>query len=429
MFYGWPIALGSTLRLWATIPGQTMGMAVVTEYLIADLGLSRTQSSTAYLFGTVGSSLCLARAGRLYDQYGARTILVSSSVALGLCVVAITFIGPFSDWLDDLVDIPVGVFAFALITIGYFGVRLNGQGILACANRNILLIWFERRRGIVSGARGVFMSLGFSLAPLLIAALVDALGWHDALWTMAAITGLVFGLMALLFARDSPESCGLEPDGQVTAEHPHAAPPRSTTTPSYTLAQAQRTLTFWIYSLAIATYSLTGTAVTFHVVDIFEVAGRDRAQATGYFLPLACVAVCVNLVASWWPDKARLKPLLLLMLGGFVVGCFGLTELRTQWGFVVLVAGFGLGSGLWATLSSLAYVRFFGRKHLGEISGSAVALSVIGSAVGPALFSLGKDLSGGYTGIAWFCAVAFVALSCIAARTSDLEGPRVGNKG
>ena len=42
-FYGWPIALLSTLGLWATIPGQTMGMAVVTEYLIADLGLSRTQ--------------------------------------------------------------------------------------------------------------------------------------------------------------------------------------------------------------------------------------------------------------------------------------------------------------------------------------------------------------------------------------------------
>ena len=40
--------------------------------------------------------------------------------------------------------------------------------------------------------------------------------------------------------------------------------------------------------------------------------------------------------------------------------------------------------------------RFFGLKHLGEISGLNTALTVSASAIGPAAFSLGLDWSGSY---------------------------------
>jgi OFA family oxalate/formate antiporter-like MFS transporter len=413
-YYGWAIWFVSTLGLWMTVPGQTMGMAVFTDFFITELGLSRTQLSTAYLMGTVGSSLLLTRAGRLYDRHGARTMMVIASVMLGVCVIYITAIGPLIGWLGERWNMSLNGFAFALIALGYFGVRLAGQGILAGANRNVLLVWFERRRGLISGARGIFMSLGFSLAPLILAALIDTVGWRNALFTMAAATGVGFSLLALVFARDTPESCGLPIDGvQKTADKKRS----SATTPhrkDWTLAEARRTPTFWIYSIALATYSLTGTAVTFHVVDIFEEVGRGRSEAFGYFLPLACVSVSVNLLASWWSDKGSLKPLLLIMLFGFISGCWGLTRLDMPLGFATVVAGFGVGGGLWAALSSLAYLRFFGRLHLGEISGSAVSLSVLGSAIGPALFSFGKDLTGSYEAVAWFCGVAFAGLLTLA---------------
>ena len=423
LFYGWAICLLSTIGLWMTIPGQTMGMAVFTDYLIAELDLTRTQLSTAYLLGTVSSSLLLTRAGRLYDRHGARTMLVFSSVALGLCVLYITAIGPAARWLVDGSSIRLGTLTFLLISLGYFGVRLTGQGILAGANRNVLLVWFDRRRGLVSGARGVFMSLGFSIAPLILAALIDAVAWRTALWVMAGATGIGFALLALVFARDTPESCGLLPDGE---RHDAESRVRGATfarPESATLAEARRTAVFWIYSLSLATYSLAGTAVTFHVVDIFESAGRSRDEAFGYFLPLAVVSVSVNLLASWWSDRASLKPLLLVMLIGFVTGCIGLTFLHLQAGFYTVIAGFGVGAGLWAALSSLAYVRFFGRRHLGEISGSAVSLSVAGSAIGPALFSAGKDLTGSYVEVAWLCCAIFCVLLLVGAVVVKRDAP------
>ncbi|MBT6278387.1 MAG: MFS transporter [Chromatiales bacterium] len=423
-FYGWAIWLVSTVGLWMTVPGQTMGMAVFTDSLIIELGLSRTQLSTAYMLGTVGSSLYLTQAGRLFDRYGARTMLVCASVALGVCVVYITLIGPLARLVAGWTPFALAYFTFPLIVVGYFGVRLTGQGVLAGANRNVLLVWFERRRGLVSGARGVFMSLGFSLAPLMLAALIDGFGWRGALWVLAAATGIGFALVALVFARDTPESCGLLPDGDVPVASRQMSAAPSTAALNATLAEAKRSTPFWIYSLSLATYSLTGTAVTFHIVDIFEAVGRGRAEAFGYFLPLATMAVMVNLLASWGSDRCRLKPLLLTMLLGFLLGSFGLTVLDSAWGYWVVVTGYGIGSGLWAVLSNLTYVRFFGRLHLGEISGLAVSMSVVGSAIGPALFSVGKDLTGAYTAPAWFCFCIFVVLLFAAMRVEEPDKVR-----
>lgn len=402
-FYGWAIWLLSTLGFLMSVPGQTMGMAVFTDPFMAAFGLSRTELSSAYFFGTVTSSLFLTRAGRWYDLHQARTIMAAASVVLALVLLYISSI-------DRLVAVvPPGIaggVAFGLILVGYFGVRFSGQGVLTSASRNVLLVWFERRRGLVSGVRGVFVSLGFSMAPLLLAWLIGAAGWRGGLWLLAGMVGL-FALLVLVAVRDTPESCGLHPDG-LTAPDPHRAAVGAVR--SVTVEEARRTAVFWIYAAALGMHALFGTAVTFHVVDIFARAGRDAVEAFGYFLPQAVVATSVNLVASWAADRRALKPFLLVMLAAFVSGAWGLVNLQSDWGYWLLVAGFGTGGGLWGVLSNLAFVRQFGRLHLGAISGLAMSITVFASAVGPLLFSLGADLLGDYTAPVLLCLVLNAAL-------------------
>lgn len=164
IFYGWMIWLLSTLGILFSIPGQTMGMAVFTDHLIEALGLTRTQLSMAYLFGTLGSALILTRAGRWYDQLGGRIMMAAASLALALMLLFISV----SDYLAGLAPGNTAL-AFLVILMGYFGVRFFGQGVLTNAARNTLLVWFEKRRGLVTGIRGIFVSLGFSLAPLFLA--------------------------------------------------------------------------------------------------------------------------------------------------------------------------------------------------------------------------------------------------------------------
>jgi cyanate permease len=407
-FYGWVIAAVSTLGFLFRVPGQTMGMAVFADTFIDAFDLTRTELSTAYLLGTVASALMLPRAGRWYDRYGPRVMLVASPILLGLMLIFISGI----DWLADLL---VGVFAlplawvtFPLILIGYFGVRFSGQGVLTSASRNVLLVWFERRRGLVSGLRGVFVSLGFSIAPLILAFLIDGFGWRGALWLMAGCVGLGFSLLALLTVRDKPQVAGLSPDGES-----HVAGVATTggaTSADFTAANVRRDPVFWIYSAALSMHALFGTAVTFHIVAIFNEAGRGRAEAFAYFLPSAVVSLSVNLLASAMADYSRLKPLLVIMLMMFLVGAYGITRLHTELGYWLLVAGFGAGGGLWGVLSNLAFIRQYGALHLGEISGMNTAVTVFASAIGPVAFSIANDVYGTFNAAAFGCVVGLVAL-------------------
>jgi OFA family oxalate/formate antiporter-like MFS transporter len=412
IFYGWVIALVSTLGFLFSVPGQTMGMAVFADTFIVELGLSRTELSVAYLFGTVASALSLTRAGRWYDIYGARLMLVAAPILLGLTLMFISGIDLFAEFVQDSFDIPLAWITFPLILVGYFGVRFSGQGVLTSASRNVLLVWFERRRGLVSGMRGVFVSLGFSIAPLVLAFMIDGFGWRGALWVMAGAVGVGFSLLALITVRDRPEVSGLSADGDVHEDG--ALKAGSELSEDRSVAQARRDPVFWIYSSALAIHALFGTAVTFHIVAIFAEAGRDRGEAFGYFLPQAIVSLSVNLLVSALADYSRLKPILIAMLVAFLIGAYGLTRLETQLGYWLLVFGFGAGGGLWGVLSNLAFIRQFGVLHLGEISGLNTAVTVFASAIGPVFFSVANDLFDTFTAAALVCVAGLVVLLGVA---------------
>ncbi|MBT5685537.1 MAG: MFS transporter [Gammaproteobacteria bacterium] len=401
VYYGWVVWLFSTVGFLLSIPGQTMGMAVFTEPFLEAFGLTRTQLSMAYLFGTIGSSLFLTQAGRWYDRLGGRIMIAASSLALGLMVGYISFVDVLSRWLGGHTLV-----TFILILLGFFGVRFFGQGVLTSCSRNVLMLWFVKRRGLVSGLRSVFVSFGFSLAPLVLAMMIGGFGWRGALWFMALLVGLVFAVLAFIFVRDNPDSCGLIADGEKPSDA-YVAPVEA---PSKSLAEARRSPVFWIYSMSLAMHAMFGTALTFHVVAIFGEAGLPRDVAFGYFFPAAICATAANLVGSYLVDKGPLKPFLIVMLVGFVVGGYGLINLDQSWGYWMLAAGFGTGGGLWGVTSNLAFIRFFGPLHLGEVSGFNTSISVFASAVGPFAFSLAVDHLGSYNVAAQICLAMLVVL-------------------
>ena len=400
-FYGWVIWIFSTLGILFSIPGQTMGLAVFTESFIEVLDLTRTELSLAYLIGTIGSSLFLAKAGKWYDQYGGRFMISASSLALSLMVLYVSFIDVLSLSLGNSTFI-----SFILISVGYFGVRFFGQGVLTSCSRNVLLLWFIKRRGLVSGMRSVFVSLGFSLAPLLLAGLIVSYGWRESLWILSLLGGCGFSFLALIFIRDNPESCGLRADGLDLGSH-ESLPLEAE---SQTLSQVKLNPIFWIYSLSLAMHAMFGTAIIFHIVAIFAEAGRTPSEAFSYFIPAAIFSTLSNLIASWLADRMPLKPILIFMLISFCLGSWGLINLDIWWGFWLLALGFGVGGGLWGVISNLIYIRFFGPKHLGEISGFSTSLTVLASAIGPAAFSLGFDYFGSYTATAKICLLVLFIL-------------------
>ena len=101
--------VASTFGLLASIPGQTMGVGVFSEYLISKTGLNRIELSFSYMVGTILSSLVLPFAGKLLDGIGARMMILATGLGLGASllffaqtVTLINSLNPvFSGFLPD----------------------------------------------------------------------------------------------------------------------------------------------------------------------------------------------------------------------------------------------------------------------------------------------------------------------------------------
>jgi len=402
-----------------SVPGQTIGISVFTDFLIADLSIPRNFLSLAYLIGTIGSALLMTRAGKLYDKLGARAMGVGVSILLGLVLVYLSFSATITEAVRRIFPgANIVVFPFIITGIGFFLVRFSGQGSLTLLSRNMVMEWFEKRRGFANAILGIAVSFGFSYTPRLLDVLIKRFTWQGAWRFLALIVGVGFSLLIFIFYRNQPEDHGLVPDGKkgVKDRKIHA---EATASHEHTLREAQKSYTFWIFTLSLMMVALIVTAFTFHVVSIFNSQGLSRQAAIGIFLPSSLIAVAFQFIASWASDFIKLKYILLLQLVGQIVLCLGIIFLKPGISFVVII-GLGITQGLFGVTQNITWVRFFGRKHLGAISGFSTAWIVAGSAVGPYLFSLAFDATGTYIIAA---IIAFIIVTVLFIGTWKAERP------
>ncbi len=411
-FYGWIIMLAGTIGVLFSIPGQTMGASAFTNHLLEDLHLKRDGLTIAYMLGTAGSAFLLPVAGRLWDNQGARIVLSAAALVLAFFLFVGSKSVEISTALASFLPLSFSQAGFAVMLLVFFCIRFSGQGVLTLVSRNVTMKWFEQNRGLANGISSTFVSLGFSAAPLLLMWLIEGHTWQGA-WQIIALALLVFVAFVVVVVRDNPEDCGLIPDGKVL-------PPKrkkSTnfeTRKQYTLSEARKTFTFWVYTLTLAFYSMYLTGITFHIESIFESVGYNGKEGFEIFLPTAIVAVSISLVGNVVSDYIRLQYILLLMVAAALVSIAGLVNLETRSGVPLLIAGNGIMGGSFVILTAVAWPRFFGRKHLGAISGLSGAVFQFSSAFGPFLFSRVFTLTGSYALAGKIC-LAYVFVLCVGA--------------
>lgn len=408
-FYGWVIIFSGTLGITMSIPGQTMGVSTFTDSLIDVLGMTRSELSFAYMCGTLLSASLLTWVGRRYDQYGARPIALISTLGLGIVLIYLSQIDGVQRLLHG--DQDSLILNFSIMFLGFFALRFTGQGALTMVSRNMMMKWFEVRRGFAMGFSSVATALSFSSAPVFFEKLINKYDWNGAWIVLAVLTGVLFPIFVLIFFRDDPTKSGLKPDGKTAVENKNKVN-RFPVVRDFTLSEAQRTVGFWVFSMMLAMQALYWTGFTFNIVSVFEVAGYTRKTAVSIFIPSSVIAVLVTLSVSSLSDFIKLKYLLYVMgTSAFIAltGMIYLGDLDIM--FYLLILGNGVMMGLYSVILSVTWPRFFGKSHLGAISGRAVTFVVVGSAIGPLLFSFSLEAFGSYAMAGWFCLLAFVLLT------------------
>lgn len=413
-FYGWVILVVTTLGIIMSIPGQTAGVSVFTDHLILATGLSRLSLSNAYLIGTLTSGLLLPIGGTWIDRIGARPIVVGASIWLALTLVYLSMSDRLALLLGNLLAIPTSTITFLLLCIGFVSLRFSGQGMLTLVSRTTLGKWFDRRRGMASGIAGLFLSFGFSAAPLLLSFFIDGLGWRGAWLSLALLVGLGMSSLGWLLYRDNPEECGLVMDGEAAIaptpsrepSHPSQSNPANhAQARDFTRVEALRSLAFWAVTLALATQSLSVTGITFHIVDIGAAVGLAEKQTVALFLPIAVFSTLTGYLVGLMADRTQLRFLFMVMMVFEAIGITGMAHLDSDVFRLVAIAGLGISGGCFGTLSTVTMPRYFGRQHLGAIAGVEMMVLVMASAIGPSFLAMFNAVFGSYRMGLYLCAM------------------------
>ena len=398
IFYGYFILLVGTIGIYCSIPGQTIGVSVFTDPVKDALGLSRNQFSNAYMIGTIASSLVIGRAGVWFDKYGARVVAFFAALVLAMALFLCSWSVHMSTFVKEQLNQDTWLIPFTIMTFLFFLLRFAGQGVLTMASRNVIMMWFDKNRGKVNMFSSVALSFGFSSSPLWVDFLIENSGWQGA-WQYLGFGLLGASVLIFFFYKNKPEEYGLLPDGVKTISEEEAK--ISNDRKQFSLKEATATRAFWMYALILAFNSFFITGLTFHIVSIFASEGFPKADAISIFLPASVVAVSISTIANYLSDYLQLRLYLYLMILGGIVASVGFLFLSTAAGIPLLVAGFGIMSGFFAVLNTIAWPRFYGRDNLGAITGKVMSFLILASALAPSVFSLCFSTFGSYELLGW----------------------------
>ena len=383
-FYGWVIFVVGTIGLTMTSPGQTYAVSIFIEHFINDLGLTRSLVSTLYTVGTLTGSFALPFVGRQIDKRGPRIMVLLISVGFGLACIYMGFV-------QNAV----------MLGLGFVAIRMLGQGSLSVVSQNVINQWWVRRRGMIMGVAGLFFALlGLGLFPNLINWLIPLYTWRTTYMILGAILLLFMAPLGAFFFRGLPEKYGLHPDGvskqDETVETETAVSTTALNEEAWTTSEAIRTPAFWNVSLGMASIAMLSTGLFFHMISIFDDNQLSATVAASVYVPIAVTTALVNLVGGYLMDRiapryllatALLLQAICLWMVQFLAG----VEIAFLYGMVL-----GATSGLSRIVSSVIYADYFGRRHLGSIAGLVTPIGVAGTAFGPLLFGVGRDVMGSY---------------------------------
>jgi len=389
-YYGWCVAGGAVMGVMASIPGQTMGVSVFTPKLIEATGLTAQQLSMAYGIGTVSSGLLLVRAGRLIDKIGVRTMMTMACIGLGLVLCFFANIGNVvSAGVDILGESSAVILPMAIAMLSFFALRFTGQGLMTMSPRVMMGKWWDKRRGRVSGFMGIFTAFAFGSAPFFLSLFISWFGWQGAYYFMGGIVGTVVAFLCWLIYRERPQDYGLVPDGHYIKAEYTDEPEKELR--HFDLHEVRRSYPFWVFVLGLGGNGLVITGITFHIVQMSEVAGLTAQQGVAVFLPMSVLSVCSNFIGGWMSDKTPLKNILIVMMAMQAMGNLAFINFGDPVWRTFAIIGCGIAGGLWGCLVNVTWPRFYGTLHLGAISGQSGSVMVIASAIGPLILATSME--------------------------------------
>ena len=398
-FYGWIIVgLGFFSAFFGI--GLTWAAGLFAVPMLDEMGWPRADYFFAVsLRGWIGILVSPIMGGFLDRKHGPRVLMLLGGLLNSLTLGMIALV--HEQWQFVLLFGVIG------------GIAQTVQGGISVA---IVPKWFIKRRGFAVSVSTTGGGLAAFAMPTLIALLGASFGWRSS-WIALGAMSLVFATIPVMFLRRQPEDLGLLPDGEQAPPTPVAgAPRRPAEAPSFTLAQALRTRTFWILCLGVSIGALSNNGIPANMAAIFVDRGFPLETAGLALTFYGVGSIFTKFFMGWVANRLHIRTVLLLLTAFGAVSIPTLLFLPPEAGSLALGYGLlvGLFVGAYVPFHQMVWSVYFGRGHVGAISGVARPLGIILISGSPWLLAYTRDRFGSYDfGIGLTAAAIAVCFVCM----------------
>ena len=391
IFYGWWILLACFVISVVTGAVTFFGFTAFFDPLVKEFGWSYTEVSFALSLRGIEMSLLSPVVGFLVDRMGSRRIALWGIITVGIGFVMLSFTQEL--WM----------FYASIILIAF-----GGGGCTGVVMMHVIANWFQSKVGLALG----IVSSGFGASGFLIPVivwLIDDFGWRTAVIILGAGTWLI-GIPLVFVIRNSPEECGLLPDGKKADPLTAAGPEKDDTeTHHIRFADALKNRAFLFLALSEAIRMMAVAAVTTHIMPYLNVLHVHRATAGLIAAGLSVISILGRLGFGWLADLFDKPHTLAVSMAMMSLGMFLLFYVEFWWIMILFLFFFPVGYGGGTSVRGALLGEYFGRAVFGRLMGLVMGIGAIGAMIGPTLTGFIFDVTGSYYA-AW---VGLGVISCV----------------
>lgn len=382
-YFGWVIVAAGFVSMFVSNGMAFWSLQVFVSPMQADTGWPRGEImgglTVRWLVGAFGGLL----AGKYFDMKHGPWIIT----LVGILIDGGSMIALF--WVRDPLQ-------FILLFGVLGGIGSIGTGRLLSAV--LVPKWFVHKRGLAMGIAVAGSGVSALVMSPIANAINDAAGWRVGWMWMGALTIAIL-LPFVPFVRRAPEDMGLLPDdGQPPKPSAQGRVQTAVVEErSYTLKEAMRSPTLWILTAAmsIGLFSMSTNASS--IVPFFKSMGFSAEVAAW---GLAIYGVFSFLSRFLWgaiADRLSVRRAVAIQAVCTAIGVALNLAIQNEVMLFAVAAYQGLALGGFLVLQPLIWPTYFGRKHLGSITGMTQFLTTFAMATGPFFAGAMFDATGAYT--------------------------------
>lgn len=377
LYYGWVVVWLSFAVVMASY-GLLFSYAVFAPVFAGALGLDAAAVSAPFSVCVATYAILGLVTGRMTDRWGPRPVILAGAVLLAAGYLVLS-------QATALWHLFLGMSVLV-------GLGMSTPYIPTTAT---VVRWFVAKRGKALAIVSMGSGLSIVFMPPVALELTGWLGWRGALVALGLVCGGVMALCAIGIRRDP---------GGVTNVTDAAFLPEPE--PSWTLAEARRTVAFWVMC---AIYALSWGVMFFpyaHLVAIGIDMGFARADGVGLLSAAGIAGLAGRPAVGLILDNAGARAALLAMLSVQALAFFVFSQWQSLPMLYAAAILFGMGASAGVTIYPAVVGGTFGRAHVGSIAGFAFAFTCSVGSLG--VFGAGwlRDATGSYDAAFWCGAAA-----------------------